>query len=157
VTALNAVPAAYAPILRLQEILLEQRKNGLIPDTLLQLEVRRRSAPTTGAHRASLLANSLPHVLHALQHSHVYTMGKRGSSSDFLGDPSELRAGGAEVVSSPRGGETTYHGPGQLVVYPIVSLRGLGCGARAYVEGLEDVMVRTLGRYGISARVRAGE
>lgn len=80
-------------------------------------------------------------------------MGKRGGPADFRADPAALRAAGAEVAACPRGGETTYHGPGQLVVYPIVSLRGLGCGARAYVEGLEDAMVRTLGRYGIAARV----
>lgn len=49
--------------------------------------------------------------------------------------------------------QVTYHGPGQLVVYPIVSLRELGLGARAYVEGLEDALIRTAGVYGISARV----
>lgn len=80
-------------------------------------------------------------------------MGKRGSAADFHTAAEALAAGGAEVVAVPRGGETTYHGPGQLVVYPIVSLRELGVGARAYVEGLEDCMVRTLGRYGIAARV----
>jgi lipoyl(octanoyl) transferase len=80
-------------------------------------------------------------------------MGKRGSPSDFRVDPQALAARGAELAAPPRGGETTYHGPGQLVVYPIVSLRELGVGPRAYVEGLEDVMVRTLGRHGISARV----
>lgn len=81
-------------------------------------------------------------------------MGKRGSLADFHADPEALRASGAEVAASPRGGETTYHGPGQLVVYPLISLRELGCGARDYVEGLEDVLVQTLGRYGIPARVR---
>lgn len=83
----------------------------------------------------------------------MYTIGKRGSAADFRTAADTLAASGAEVVSIPRGGETTYHGPGQLVVYPIVSLRPLGVGARAYVEGLEDVLVRTLGRYGIAARV----
>ncbi|KAL4428172.1 hypothetical protein ABPG75_002261 [Micractinium tetrahymenae] len=125
ITALNAVPAAYAPILRLQELLFEQRRRGLIPDTLLQLE-----------------------------HSHVFTMGKRGRPDDFHTEAAALLASGAEVASSPRGGETTYHGPGQLVLYPILSLRELGLGARAYVEGLEDVMVASLGRYGIAARGR---
>jgi lipoate-protein ligase B len=50
--------------------------------------------------------------------------------------------------------QVTYHGPGQLVVYPIVSLRELGVGPRAYVEGLEDALIRTAGVHGISARVR---
>lgn len=49
----------------------------------------------------------------------------------------------------PRGGETTYHGPGQLVAYPIINLRQLGLGARAFVEGLEDAMVQTAGCFGI--------
>lgn len=83
----------------------------------------------------------------------MYTIGKRGSAADFRTAADALAARGVEIVTIPRGGETTYHGPGQLVVYPIVSLRPLGVGARAYVEGLEDVVVRTLGRYGIAARV----
>ncbi len=53
----------------------------------------------------------------------------------------------------PRGGETTYHGPGQLIAYPIVNLRQLKLGARAYVEALEDIMIATAGVYGVSARV----
>jgi hypothetical protein len=52
-------------------------------------------------------------------------------------------------VTVPRGGETTYHGPGQLVAYPILNLRQLGLGARAFVEGLEDAMVQTVGCFGI--------
>lgn len=61
----------------------------------------------------------------------------------------ELSQLGFDVVNIPRGGETTYHGPGQLVAYPIINIRQLGLGARAYVEGLEQVMVQTAGCYGI--------
>lgn len=61
----------------------------------------------------------------------------------------ELARLGIDVVSVPRGGETTYHGPGQLVAYPILNLRQLGLGARAFVEGLEDAMVQTVGCFGI--------
>lgn len=61
----------------------------------------------------------------------------------------ELARLGIDVVTVPRGGETTYHGPGQLVAYPIVDLRQLGLGARAFVEGLEDAMVQTAGCFGI--------
>ena len=175
VTALAASPAAYGPILRLQELLFEHRKAGLIPDTFLQLEVRGASTPDEGCwpppppisiptHRNSRkcaarhpAASPRPLTscpLAILQHQHVYTMGKRGSPADFHVDAARLARAGVDVYTTPRGGETTYHGPGQLVVYPIVSLRGLGIGARAYVEGLEDVMVRTLGRYGVAARVR---
>jgi lipoate-protein ligase B len=56
---------------------------------------------------------------------------------------------GVDVVTVPRGGETTYHGPGQLVAYPILNLRQPGLGARAFVEGLEDAMVQTVGCFGI--------
>ena len=107
-------------------------------------------------HAHSHVVCPLP-ALPALQHTPVYTVGKRGREEDFRVPREALAAGGAEVYEVPRGGETTYHGPGQLVVYPILSLRGLGLGARAYVEGLEDVMVKTVGQYGISARVRGGE
>lgn len=85
----------------------------------------------------------------------MYTIGKRGSDADFRTEQAVLRAAGAEVAWVPRGGETTWHGPGQLVVYPIVSLRELRVGPRAYVEGLEDAMVAALGEWGIVARVRA--
>lgn len=113
------------------------------------------SRPTVGApvlvsNTPTLAYPSLSTSSALLQHSPVYTVGKRGNQADFLADPAAL---GAEVFVVPRGGETTFHGPGQLVVYPIVSLRQLGVGARAYVEGLEDVLVRTLGQHGISARV----
>lgn len=66
----------------------------------------------------------------------------------------ELAGLGVDVVRVPRGGETTYHGPGQLVAYPILDLRQLGLGARAYVESLEDAMVQAVGCFGI--QVRAG-
>ena len=83
----------------------------------------------------------------------MYTIGKRGSDDDFHVGQAQLRAAGAEVHTVPRGGETTFHGPGQLVAYPIVNLRELGVGPRQFVEGLEDVMARVVGRWGIAARV----
>ncbi|KAK9825202.1 hypothetical protein WJX81_008281 [Elliptochloris bilobata] len=99
-------------------------------------------------------ARAVPDTLLLLQHAPVYTLGKRGSSKDFRTAPEQLQAQGAEVHLSDRGGEVTYHGPGQVVMYPIVNLRRLGVGARAYVEGLEDAMVRVAGAYGVSARGR---
>eukprot|EP00775_Hariotina_reticulata_P003811 gene3811-4068_t len=61
---------------------------------------------------------------------------------------------GIEIHRVPRGGETTYHGPGQLVAYPIFDLRQLGVGPRAFVEGLEDALIQTVGCFGIQARGR---
>ena len=81
-------------------------------------------------------------------------MGKRGSDVDFRAGIDEALAAGAEVAAAPRGGETTFHGPGQLVAYPILNLRSLKLGARAYVEALEDTMIDTAEKYGVVAKVR---
>lgn len=88
-----------------------------------------------------------------LQHQPVYTLGKRGKKDDFLKSEEELRKLGVDIHTIARGGETTFHGPGQIIMYPIVNLRRLGIGARAYVEGLEDTIISTLQRHGISAQV----
>ena len=88
-----------------------------------------------------------------MQHPPVYTLGKRGQDRDFLVPEEELRQKGAEVFRVGRGGETTFHGPGQLVGYPILNLRRLRLGARAYVEALEDTIVSTLQKYGLQAQV----
>jgi len=62
-------------------------------------------------------------------------------------------ASGAEIATSPRGGETTYHGPGQLILYPVVNLKELRLGPRKYVETLEDIMIDTAANFGVKARV----
>lgn len=93
-------------------------------------------------------ADALPDTLLLLQHRPVYTIGKRGHAEDFLRSPASLDA---EVVRVDRGGETTFHGPGQLVAYPIVRVRGLGRGARTFVDGLERAAVRTFARWGVRA------
>lgn len=93
-------------------------------------------------------SEGVPDTLLLLQHRPVYTIGKRGHAEDFLRSPSSLDA---EVVRVDRGGETTFHGPGQLVAYPIVRVRGLGRGARTFVDGLERAAVRTLARWGVRA------
>jgi lipoate-protein ligase B len=81
-------------------------------------------------------------------------MGKRGSDTDFPDDGMEQALkSGAEVTTSPRGGETTYHGPGQLILYPLVNLRELRLGPRKYVETLEDIMIDTAAKFGVKARV----
>lgn len=87
-----------------------------------------------------------------LQHYPVYTLGKRGSEADFIESIERLKAAGIEVERVPRGGEVTFHGPGQLVAYPVVNIRELGVGARAWVEGLERTVVATAGVYGVQAR-----
>ena len=91
----------------------------------------------------------LPNLLLLLEHPHVYTLGRRGKPSDVLATPEKLRELGAEVHQIDRGGEATYHGPGQLVGYPIVNLREWNGGPLAYVRKLEEVVIATLAEFGI--------
>jgi lipoyl(octanoyl) transferase len=90
-----------------------------------------------------------------LEHPHVYTLGRRGQHQDILLDQSRLQDLGVQVVESDRGGQVTYHGPGQLVAYPIVNLRDWG-GPLKYVRTLEQVMVSTLADYGLQATLIPG-
>lgn len=91
----------------------------------------------------------IPDVLLLLQHPHVYTIGRRGSPSDVLTPTAELERWGIPVYEVDRGGEVTYHGPGQLVGYPIVGLRCLG--PLRYVRALESALIDALGEYGLQA------
>lgn len=93
----------------------------------------------------------LPNLLLLLEHPHVYTLGRRGSSSDILAGPETLAQLGIDVHHVDRGGEVTYHGPGQLVGYPIIDLRAWGDGPLQYVRALEEVMIATLAEFGIDA------
>lgn len=86
-----------------------------------------------------------------LEHPHTYTLGTRGDRAHVLRSDELLRARGAEVIRSDRGGDVTYHGPGQLVGYPIVNLRRRGEGPVAYVRALEATMIDTLTAFGIEA------
>ena len=100
---------------------------------------------------ARVAAGELPDLLLLLEHDHVITLGKRGKGADVLADSETLADLGIEVIATDRGGEATYHGPGQLVGYPIVNLRGGIGGALRYVTALESALVATLAGYGIRA------
>lgn len=93
-----------------------------------------------------------PDVLITLEHPPVLTVGRGADRSNILVPEELLRAEGVEVHQSTRGGDVTYHGPGQLVGYPILDLRRLGLGAAAYVHSLEQVLIDVLAGYGLSAR-----
>jgi lipoyl(octanoyl) transferase len=86
--------------------------------------------------------DNTPHKLLFVQHPHVYTLGKSGHISNML-------AADAEVVRVDRGGDITYHGPGQWVVYPIFRLDTLGICIKEYMYRLEEVIIQTLAEYGI--------
>ena len=100
---------------------------------------------------AQVVAGELPDLLLLLEHPHVYTLGRRGQQSHILASGEALTQLGVETHFTDRGGETTYHGPGQLVGYPIVNLRRWGGGVRKYVETLEQVLIGTLSEFGIAA------
>ena len=121
VRRLGLVP--YAEGLELQRALVEDRKAGRIPDTLL-----------------------------LLQHPHVVTIGvKKDGRSHILATPEQLSSRGVEVFETGRGGDVTYHGPGQLVGYPILDLNPDRRDVHRYVRDLEEVMVRVCASYGLTA------
>jgi len=121
VSRLGVVP--YGEALALQESLVADRKAGRIPDTLL-----------------------------LLQHPSVITVGvRKGGASHILATPDHLAASGVEVFDTGRGGDVTYHGPGQIVGYPIIDLRPDRQDVHRYVRDLEDVMIRTCGAFGVDA------
>ncbi|MDH5493867.1 MAG: lipoyl(octanoyl) transferase LipB [Myxococcales bacterium] len=112
----------YAASLALQERLLEARAAGAIEDTLLLLE-----------------------------HPPVLTLGRAARPENILVDREELERRGFEVHEIGRGGDVTYHGPGQLVGYPIIALDRHRRDVRRYVWNLEETMIRAVAEYGIEA------
>ncbi|MBM4331739.1 MAG: lipoyl(octanoyl) transferase LipB [Deltaproteobacteria bacterium] len=112
----------YEDALRLQNRLAEARKEEKIGDVLL-----------------------------LLQHPPVITMGKSGKTQNILAPQTILQDKNIKVIFTDRGGDVTYHGPGQLVVYPILNLRLYGLSVPDYVWRLEEVVLRLLARCGISA------
>lgn len=119
----------YADALALQRTLVEDRRAGRIGDVLLFVE-----------------------------HPHVLTLGVRGDGgrSHILAASDVLAARGVEVHETGRGGDITYHGPGQIVGYPIIDLKPDRCDVHRYVRDLEEVLIRAAGDYGVDARRIAG-
>jgi lipoyl(octanoyl) transferase len=115
---------AYGDALQLQRALVEDRKAGRIPDTLLLLE-----------------------------HPHVLTLGVKGDGgrTHILVSEERLASLGVEVFEAGRGGDVTYHGLGQVVGYPIVDLRPDRQDVHRYVRDLEEVMIRTCADFGVTA------
>ena len=86
-----------------------------------------------------------------VEHAPVYTLGRSAVASHLLWTRETLRERGVEVVETDRGGDITFHGPGQVVAYPVVSLRERGLGVRDYIARLEDAVIETLAGFGLDA------
>jgi lipoyl(octanoyl) transferase len=102
------------------------------------------------------LDDDLPDVLLLLEHPPVYTKGRRAEPGELGMGEDWYRLQGIEVCETDRGGRVTYHGPGQLVGYPIVSLRPYGDNVHEYVRRLERLMIDSLAAYGVQAGVIEG-
>jgi lipoyl(octanoyl) transferase len=105
---------------------------------------------------AAAVAAGGPECLALLEHPPVYTLGRRASREHLLVDEAELERRGAGVVETDRGGDVTFHGPGQLVGYPILNLRARGLLPGDYVRALESVLLDALAFFGIDAGRVAG-
>lgn len=99
--------------------------------------------------RSQLIKNSGKNTLFLLEHNHTYTLGKNGNSNNILNKNCEL-------FQTDRGGDVTYHGPGQLVGYPIINLKTMGLGIRSYVSNIEQLLIDVLYDYGINASIKKG-
>jgi lipoyl(octanoyl) transferase len=98
------------------------------------------------------LDNKKPmHQLIVCEHPHVYTLGKSAKVSNLLLSESELKAKSIAVYDIERGGDITYHGPGQMVVYPIFDLEQLHIGVKKFVDSIEQCIINVLSHYGLVA------
>jgi len=86
-----------------------------------------------------------------VEHPHVYTLGRNGSEKNLLVDHIQLQAKDASFYRIDRGGDITYHGPGQIVGYPLLDLEEFGLTLKTYIASIEEIIIRSLGIYGIEA------
>lgn len=96
-------------------------------------------------------SGALSGVVLLLEHPPVFTLGQRGGIENLKVTQAFLERSGISVIQAERGGSITYHGPGQLVVYPVIDLKQAGISVAGYVESLEEVMIRTACDWNISA------
>ncbi len=101
-------------------------------------------------------ADEIGDTLLLLEHPHTYTFGSSGKREHLLVPEAELREQGVAVLDVDRGGDVTYHGPGQIVGYPILRLRDYGINVVPYLRCLEEVLIRVAAGYGLAATRQRG-
>lgn len=116
-----------------------------VMDYLSSLELQRKTLQAR-------LVGEVSETLFFLQHPPVYTLGKRGNTSSLLISREEFARKGLPVIQTDRGGDVAFHGPGQLIIYPIIKLDAHYRGVRPFVTLLEQATISTLQTYGIEAR-----
>jgi lipoyl(octanoyl) transferase len=103
-----------------------------------------------------LRSGDAPEQLFLLEHPHVFTLGRGADSANILADQQQLQSNSVEVHETGRGGDVTYHGPGQLVGYPIINLKPDRCDVHRYVRDIEEVLIRTIAEFGVTGTRIAG-
>lgn len=101
--------------------------------------------------RAKLAGEPYLNNLIACEHPHVYTLGKSGKDQNMLISEEQLQKMGASLYHIDRGGDITYHGPGQIVCYPILNLEDYRLGLKEYIHLLEEAVINVCSRYGVTA------
>jgi len=124
-----------------------------------QLEIfnKQLAKKTIDSQQPVLQLEDLPGTLIFVEHPHVYTLGKSGSENNLLLDNIQLRAKDAKFYRIDRGGDITYHGPGQIVGYPIFDLEFIKIGLKEYIFKIEESIIDTINEFGLeSSRLKGG-
>lgn len=98
-----------------------------------------------------VISGEMPDTLYLLEHPNTYTLGKGADEKNLVADKNFLESNEIQVVRIDRGGDITYHGPGQLVGYPIINLNGVNKNSRRYIESIEEAIIKTCRYYGVEA------
>ena len=119
-----------------------------IQDEIIQIKLNNRNKK---------IKHKTPNYLLFVEHNHVYTLGNSGDNSNLLFDKTMLEKKGIDFHKTNRGGDITYHGPGQMVCYPILDMENFYTDIHKYLRDLEDIIINTLSFFGINASVNSEE